>query len=60
MFPSKKVCQVERGKQLVVDVVVPACRKLFSPPLYQAGCETVREIKHYSRTEIVFNVIHRA
>ena len=34
MFPSKKVCQVERGKQLVVDVVVPARSKLFSPPSY--------------------------
>ena len=29
MFPSKKVCRVERGKQLVVDVVVPARRKLI-------------------------------
>ena len=34
MFPSKKVCQVERGKQLVVEVVVPARSKLFSPLLY--------------------------
>ena len=34
MSPSKKVCPVERGKQLVVDVAVPARSKLFSPPLY--------------------------
>ena len=34
MFPSKKVCQVERGKQLDVEVVVPARSNLFSPLLY--------------------------
>ena len=48
MSPSKKVCQVQRGKQLVVDVVAPARSKLFSPPLYHVGVLSVHRFSRIS------------